>query len=298
MVDKVVAKDADASLKASLTAGSFNKVEGAFVLNKVSVNMNAQKMSVADANKELREIIKLDTVYPRMNDIKAVLDNESDEAKRTSLEKLKIRMNNGTTLMQTLDDKYSSFFCFSMVNEKISSEELRGDYNLLRDDKENQTEEERAAASSKALKVIFQTLNMRDKVSNVHDHSYFQVLTLCHPDEKYIKKWVAFVNREKLDCILEFNKNNLGLVDTKDTVINSGASQGSLEQLAIKAQQDQENRDRLKKQEEEERKNGQLTQTQLDQKELERLTGELSDLNDGMNQEQQFSQKDISERLS
>lgn len=155
MVDKVIPKDTDSSLKASLASGSFNKAIGAFVLNKVSVNMNAQKLSVADANKELREIIKLDTVYPRMNDIKAVLDNESDQAKRTSLEKLKIRVNNGTTLMQTLDDKYSSFFCFSMVNEKLSSEELKGDYNLLRDDKESQTEEERVAASTKAFKAIF-----------------------------------------------------------------------------------------------------------------------------------------------
>lgn len=289
MVDKVVKKTADAALKASLVSGSFNAVDGAFVMSKVSVNMNAQKLSVADANKELREIIKLDTVYPRMDDIRGVLDNTEDKTKRSSLENLKIKVNNGTILMQTLDDKFDSFFCFSMVNEKLSSEDLRGDYNILKENQNDETEEEKTAANSKALKAIFETLTMRDKQNNVHDHSYFQVLTLCHPDEKYIKKWVAFVNREKLDCILEFNKNNLGLVDTKDTVINSGASQGSMEQLAIKAQQDEENRKRLAKQEEEERKNGQLTQAQLDQKELERLTGELSDLNDGMNQEQQFS---------
>lgn len=79
------------------------------------------------------------------------------------------------------------------------------------------------------MKTIFQILQIKDKSNNVHDHSYFQVLTLCHPDASYIKKWVAYVNREKLDCILEFNKNNLGIVDTTDTVINSGASQGSLE---------------------------------------------------------------------
>lgn len=132
----------------------------------------------------------------------------------------------------------------------------------------------------------------------MHDHSYFQVLTLCHPDEKYVKKWVAYVNREKLDCILEYSKTNAGYSETKDVIINSGASTGSLEQLAIKAQQDEENRKRMAKQEEEERKNGQLTQSQIEQKELERLTGELSDLNDSMTQEQQYSQKDISERMS
>lgn len=66
-------------------------------------------------------------------------------------------------------------------------------------------------------------------MNNLHDHSYFQMLTLCHPDVAYINKWVNFVNREKIDCLLEFNKNNLGIADTKDTIINSGASNDSLE---------------------------------------------------------------------
>lgn len=298
MVDKVVTKDKDAALKTSLTAGSFSVAGGAFVMNKVSVNMNANKMSVADSNKELREIIKLDTVYPRMNDIKAVLDNVDDKTKRSSLEALKIRMNNATTILQTLDDKFNTFYCFSMVNEKLTTEELRGDYIRIKEDLGDETDEEKEKANRKAMKTIFDTLMMKDKVTNMHDHSYFQVLTLCHPDEKYVKKWVAYVNREKLDCILEYNKSNAGYAETKDTIINSGASTGSLEQLAIKAQQDEENRKRMAKQEEEERKNGQLTQSQLEQKELERLTGELSDLNDSMTQEQQFSQKDINERLS
>lgn len=99
MVDKVVTKDRDSALKASLNSGSFNVAEGAFVMNKVSVNMNSNKMSVADSNKELREIIKLDTVYPRMDDIKSVLDNQDDKTKRSSLEALKIRMNNATNIL-------------------------------------------------------------------------------------------------------------------------------------------------------------------------------------------------------
>jgi len=282
MVDKVVTDAKDSALKSSLTAGSFNIAKGAFVMNKVSVNMNSNKLSIADSNKELREIIKLDTVYPRMDDITAVLTNVDDKTKRSSLEALKIRMNNATNILQTLDDKFNSFYCFSMVNEKLSTEFLKPDYMKIKEDLNEETEEEKETANRKAMTVIFDTLERSNRVDNLHDHSYFQVLTLCHPDEKYIKRWVAYVNREKLDCVVEFNKANLGYAETKDTIINSGASQGSLEQLAIKAQEDEENRKRLAKQEEEERKNGQLTQSQLEQKELERLTGELSDLNDSM----------------
>jgi hypothetical protein len=229
MVDKVINKDKDSTLKASLTAGSFSVAGGAFVMNKVSINMNANKMSIADSNKELREIIKLDTVYPRMNDIKAVLDNVDDKTKRSSLEALKIKMNNATTILQTLDDKFNTFYCFSMVNEKLTTEELRGDYIRIKEDLGDETEDEKEKANRKAMKNIFDTLMMKDKITNMHEHSYFQVLTLCHPDEKYVKKWVAYVNREKLDCVLEYNKSNAGYAETKDTIINSGASTGSLE---------------------------------------------------------------------
>lgn len=54
--------------------------------------MNSQKLSVADVNKELREIIKLDTVYPRLEQIKQELDDKDDKTKRTRIENLKIRM--------------------------------------------------------------------------------------------------------------------------------------------------------------------------------------------------------------
>lgn len=149
--------------------------------------------------------------------------------------------------MQTLDDKYPTLFCFTMINENLASSARLALYK----DTIGETVDESAE-----LNKIYEALLKEDNVANLHDHAYYQVLTLCHQDSLYVKKWVAYVNREKLDCMIEYNKANLGMVDSKTTIINSGASQGSLEQLAIKAQQDQENRDRLEKQEEEERKNG------------------------------------------
>lgn len=61
--------------------------------------MNSQKLSVADVNKELREIIKLDTVYPRLEQIKQELDDKDDKTKRTRIENLKIRMQNFTQIL-------------------------------------------------------------------------------------------------------------------------------------------------------------------------------------------------------
>lgn len=86
MVDKVYKKKDNADLMKKLTAGSFNSVSGEFVMNKVSVNMNSKKLSVADVNKELREIVNLDTVYPRLDMIKDTLINGDDKTKRTRIE--------------------------------------------------------------------------------------------------------------------------------------------------------------------------------------------------------------------
>lgn len=112
-------------------------------MNKVSVNMNAQKLSIADVDKQLREIIKLDTVYPRLKDIQSVLDNSNDKTKRSSLEALKIIVNNATNILQTLDDKYTTFFCFSMINEKLEDETLKTSYLTIKEDPADQTEEEK-----------------------------------------------------------------------------------------------------------------------------------------------------------
>ena len=49
----------------------------------------------------------------------------------------------------------------------------------------------------------------------------------------------------------------------------------------------------MKKKQAEEEQKGKLTQEQLNQKELERLTAELGDLNESLNEEQQYSQKEI-----
>lgn len=77
MLEKVSEKSKDKDLSKTLTQGMFQKVIGAMTLNKVTVNMNNQKLSISDMNKELKEIIRLDTVYPRMDQIQEVLDSKN-----------------------------------------------------------------------------------------------------------------------------------------------------------------------------------------------------------------------------
>lgn len=71
---------------------------------------------------------------------------------------------------------------------------------------------------------------------NVHEHSYYQVLTLCHPDLPYLRKWMTFINREKVDCHVEFNRKNLDIGEDTETVLNSGASSDSAAEM-MKASQ-------------------------------------------------------------
>ena len=63
---------------------------------------------------------------------------------------------------------------------------------------------------------------------NVHNHEYFSALTLCHNDIAYINKWILYINREKLDCNIEFNSQNVNGDDmygeSSDVVMNSGSS--------------------------------------------------------------------------
>ena len=47
--------------------------------------------------------------------------------------------------------------------------------------------------------------------TNVHDHMYYNLLTLCHDDMDYIERWLMFFNREKFDCSLDYNRGNYNM---------------------------------------------------------------------------------------
>lgn len=178
----------------------------------------------------------------------------------------------------------------TILNEPIASESLLGTF------KKYQSKEK--TSDGEDLKMIIDNLYSSDmqhdgSKPNVHEHSYYQMLTLCHPDQVYLRKWMTFINREKVDCHVEFNKKNLDLVDETETVLNSGATSDSASEMMRASQARQEEEDAMAKKKAQEEKDGKLTQDQLNQKELERLTSELGDLNESMAQEEQYSQKEI-----
>lgn len=45
-----------------------------------------------------------------------------------------------------------------MVNEKLSAEDLRGDYLSIKEDLGDETEDEKEKANRKAMKTVFDTL--------------------------------------------------------------------------------------------------------------------------------------------
>lgn len=68
----------------------------------------------------------MDTVYPRLDMMKSIIEDKDDVEKRTKLDALKVRMFNASSIFQTLDDKYPAFFCFSLINEKQALQERQG----------------------------------------------------------------------------------------------------------------------------------------------------------------------------
>ncbi len=55
---------------------------------------------------------------------------------------------------------------------------------------------------------------MLAKTKGNEEGMVYQQLFLCHPDSTIIQKWVLFINREKLDCNIDFNRENFGLNTT------------------------------------------------------------------------------------
>jgi len=47
--------------------------------------------------------------------------------------------------------------------------------------------------------------------NNLHNHKYYEIMTLCHQNKNYIEKWIEYLNREKFDCNMEYNAKNVGM---------------------------------------------------------------------------------------
>lgn len=116
MVDKVGIPDKDVQTKINLAL--MVNVKEEISLTKVTITMNENKITVRDSDKQLKDMIRLDQVYPRDQEIKAVLNLESNKGQmRTALEALKIRILDASTLANNLELSYPNFYCMSIINE-------------------------------------------------------------------------------------------------------------------------------------------------------------------------------------
>lgn len=179
-------------------------------------------------------------MYPKLSAIEKQLTEEANaDKKRSAVESLKIRILDVSTLMQSTDQAFPKYFCMTILNEPIASESLMATFNKY------QSKEKTSDADD--LTMILDQLYKSDmqhdeNKPNVHEHSYYQMLTLCHPDQVYLRKWMTFINREKVDCHVEFNKKNLDIGDETETVLNSGATSDSASEMmqASQARQEEE----------------------------------------------------------
>jgi hypothetical protein len=79
MIDKITQKkDMTAELKSVITATGMTNVNMEVRLNKVTITSNDNKITVRDSDKQLKDMIRLDQVYPKLSGIEKTLSEESN----------------------------------------------------------------------------------------------------------------------------------------------------------------------------------------------------------------------------
>ena len=65
MIEKVNKVKDGSDVSTSLKTAKLSNVRQQLSMKKVIITMNSEKLSVADSNQQLQEIIQLKTIYPR-----------------------------------------------------------------------------------------------------------------------------------------------------------------------------------------------------------------------------------------
>lgn len=131
MIDKVTKRsDMEKDQLALLDATGMAGVGETIKLNKVTITANENKLTVRDSDKQLIDMVKLDSVYPRTKQIDEVLNDENNKGKyRTVLEMLKIRILDASTLIQSMDMAFPNYYCMTIINEPIRQSNLEQVYS-------------------------------------------------------------------------------------------------------------------------------------------------------------------------
>lgn len=126
MVDKVTfKKDLPSETESALSAAGLVNVNMEVRLNKVTITANDNKITVRDSDKQLKDMIRLDQVYPRPSQIEHALSDTNNKDKlRTAVENLKIRILDASGLFQSTDLAFPNYYCMSVLNQPASQEDL------------------------------------------------------------------------------------------------------------------------------------------------------------------------------
>ena len=71
------------SVKKQVDEAGLSKANTLLRMTKVSIDLNSDKLAIKDTNNDVKQIIRLNNVYPRMDQIKTILDNDKDKQKRS-----------------------------------------------------------------------------------------------------------------------------------------------------------------------------------------------------------------------
>lgn len=78
----------------------------------------------------MKDMIRLDQVYPREDQLKTLLEDENNKDKlRTLLETMKVRMLDASGLLQTTDNKLETMFCMAIISEPKTTTNYLAFYN-------------------------------------------------------------------------------------------------------------------------------------------------------------------------
>lgn len=71
------------SVQKQVQEAGLSKANTLLRMTKVSIDLNSDKLAIKDTNNDVKQIIRLNNVYPRMDQIKTILDNDKDKQKRS-----------------------------------------------------------------------------------------------------------------------------------------------------------------------------------------------------------------------
>jgi len=130
MIDKITKKnDMTAELKAVVASSGMTNVNYEVRLNKVTITSNDNKITVRDSDKQLKDMIRLDQVYPKLSEIEKTMTNEDNKDKtRSAVEALKIRILDASSLFQSSDLAFPNYFCMTVLNEPAASDSLQATF--------------------------------------------------------------------------------------------------------------------------------------------------------------------------